>query len=280
MPKYLKILFSIIFIYFLFSYFTYDIFFNIFKNEKFYLMGRTNFSNEKIIHTENKPKRAKAVFETEKNGVLKVTIPENNAYYNIIKDDIQLISYYISKSENKLISYYVIKDENLKTSDTFELYRKIIFTGTIIFLIFAGNLFRVLNPKKFYLMKFGYYREFFKDIIMFSVFVFFVFILYFSGFMHTENYFPLFMYGLSSVFLINLWENKIFKIIVSVLGILGMLFFYKYSLYVVIISFIAYIIILFFKIKTSGIIKKDKKIVREETDDDTGERQDNPRIKR
>jgi hypothetical protein len=255
MPKYLRTMAYILLLFFAFIILNEFVYNKKFDSEPFLLKGYVPYELEKIEKVDAFPNKAKALIEY-KEKTLFIHLPKNADYKSKIIDDINLLELRISKLEKTLIPYYIMIDEGLETPD-FVIYKNKfnIFIYLLSFMLF-GAILELFSAKNYFLIKFKYHKQNFNKIVSIVIFFSIMYFINFFNIIYIEKYNNLILFALSSILLINCFENKIFKYSLSiVLSMIPVFMSLNDLMIFLIISIIINIIINSIKLKKLTFIK-------------------------
>ncbi|WP_165144908.1 hypothetical protein [Marinitoga sp. 38H-ov] len=213
----------------------------IFQNEPYFYYGSFPIESKNLKFSKEFPQQAKAVLSLEDN-ILKIYLPKDSDYFDLIFKDIKVILYDISIKLNKIVKPYFIEVSNLKSPDIYLLFLKI--SGLIVYTIifFNGLFFSVFDKNNLKLLFLHYYKTISLRIFsfLFVILSFFLIIYFFNS-----NLIIYILSALSMVFLSSVSKNFYIYLLMYIIGLILSLNLYniKYFIIILFLSFVINIII-------------------------------------
>ncbi|NUU99449.1 hypothetical protein XO12_04845 [Marinitoga sp. 1154] len=178
----------------------------IFQNEPYFYYGSFPIENKNLMFSKTFPQQAKAVLVLE-DDILKVYLPKDNEYFDLILKDIKSFLYDISIKLNKIVKPYFIEKKNLKFPDIYDYYIKILRSVFYSVIFFSGWMFSLFDKNNLKLFFLHYYKEisirfliFLSAIILYLIPIFFFFSNY-------NIFLSSLIYALSAIFIVSIFEN-------------------------------------------------------------------------
>ncbi|WGS64230.1 hypothetical protein [Marinitoga aeolica] len=235
----------------------------IFQKEPYLYYGSFPIESNNLKFSKEFPQQAKAVLSLEGN-ILKVYLPKNSKYFDLILKDLKVFLYDTSIKLNKIVKPYFIEKENLKTPEVYNYYIKIIGLVFYFTIFISGRVFTIFDKNNLILFMLHYYKEFFKRFIflLFNVFSFIAIALLVLH--NIDELYVFFIYALLSMLIASVFENIYLNILISLIFSIIPLFLNDIiiSLFVLIVGFIICIIYNYISIFYNKIInvKEEKKV--------------------
>jgi hypothetical protein len=178
----------------------------IFQKEPYFYYGSFPIENENLKFAKNFPKEAKAVLSLEGN-ILKVYLPDNSNYFDLIFKDLKVFLYDTSVKLNKLVKPYFIDKKDLKPPKVYEKYIKIQGIGILIALFLSGRIFSLFNDKNMKIFLLHYYKEIFQRFIFFIFSIIIMLFLIWVVFKDIKFIYSFVFYSLASIFIASIFSN-------------------------------------------------------------------------
>ncbi|GAB6188788.1 hypothetical protein JCM30566_05270 [Marinitoga arctica] len=170
----------------------------IFQKEPYLYYGSFPIENKNLKLAKEFPIRAKAVLVLE-GDILKVYLPRNSNYFDLVLKDIKIFLYDVSIKLNKIVRPYFIERQNLKAPDIYSFYIKLV--GLIFFSVvfISGRLYTVFDSRNFKLFLLHYYKHILKNFILFSFIIGSFFIISVLLFKNSRVIYPYIILALSAI---------------------------------------------------------------------------------
>ena len=235
----------------------------IFQKEPYLYYGSFPIENKNLKFSKEIPDQAKAVLTLE-GDIIKVYLPKNSNYFDIILKDIKVFLYDTSIKLNKIIKPYFIEKSNLKAPDIYNYYIKLV--GMVLFsvLFISGRLYTVFDKKNFKLFLLHYYKDNLKRLLLFSVVIGSFVIITLLFFKNMNLLYSYIFLALGAIFVASIFKNVFLNFLVYIMFMILSIFWVdiKYTsitLLILIILNMVYNYISFFSDKTIKT-KEEKKI--------------------
>lgn len=186
----------------------------IFQNEPYFYYGLFPIESGNLKLSKEFPQQAKAILTLE-DTILKVYLPKNSNYFDLIFKEIKIILYDISIKLNKIVKPYFIEVSNLKAPNVYLLYLRLsgLIAYTIVF--FNGLIFTLFDKNNLKLLLLHYYKTIMMRLFSFLIIIFsFFLILYYFN----PDIIIYIIYSLSFVFLASIFKKNYIKLIFYIIG--------------------------------------------------------------
>ncbi|WP_129408909.1 hypothetical protein [Marinitoga lauensis] len=215
----------------------------IFQKEPYLYYGSFPIESNNLKFSKEFPQQAKAVLSLE-GDILKVYLPKNSKYFDLILKDLKVFLYDTSIKLNKIVKPYFIEKENLKTPEVYNFYIKIIGLVFYFTIFISGRIFTIFDKNNLILFMLHYYKEYFKR-VFFLLSAIFSFIAIELLILHDISELYLFLiYALLSILLTSVFENIYLNILIPLVFSIIALFFENiiFALFILLAGFIISIV--------------------------------------